>query len=260
MAVKEKRLYRLRADDAFNRVGSNLEGQSIAQAFSTRRGIWISSDAKYLTQQLAQVSPKNTWNRLLLIAQDVTETRLELLSVYFRSIVTPVKGIKLLDPEELADVLDADQPEDYFIGGLVDFEDESLILYKGDLEPMVVPFAWFRTTPQGLEPDFNQFEVIDCGQTIGLGEYEAATDAILYEFSKDARKRMKSCALQSDDSLGAAIRRLRLQRGLSLKDFPNVSEKTLGRIERGEVKSPHSQTIANIASHLGVSPEALASY
>jgi DNA-binding Xre family transcriptional regulator len=260
MVAKEKRVFRLRADDAFDRVGSSVDDRAVAPAFSLRRGIWISSDAKYLTKQLIQLSPKNTWNRLLLLTQDINEASLELLGVYFRSIVSPVKGIKLLDAEELAEVLAADRPEDYFIGGLVDFEDKSLILYRGNLEPLVIPFDWFHTTPQGLKPDFHQFAVTDFGQTIGLGDYEAATDAILYEFSHDTRKRLKSRSLRSDDSLGAAIRRLRLQRGLSLKDFPKVSEKTLGRIERGEVKSPHRQTIETIAARLGVSPADLPSY
>ncbi|WP_017328408.1 helix-turn-helix domain-containing protein [Synechococcus sp. PCC 7336] len=260
MAVTEEKVYRYRVGAAFERVGSSLESQDVAEAMSKRRGIWISSDAEDLTKQLTQISPKDTWNRLLLLTPDIDKARLELLGVYFRSIVSPAKGIKLLESEELAEVLAADRPEDYFIGGLVDFADESLILYRGNLEPLVIPFDWFHTTPQGLQPDFHQFTVTDFGQTINLGDYEAASDAILYEFSRDARKRMKSRALASDDSLGAAIRRLRLQKNLSLKDFPNVSEKTLGRIERGEVEAPHQETIANIALHLGVSPEELESY
>ncbi|MEM6446764.1 MAG: helix-turn-helix transcriptional regulator [Cyanobacteria bacterium P01_D01_bin.123] len=260
MAVKEKRLFRLRADKAFDRVGACVEEQALEQVLSKRRGIWISSDAKYLTQQLVHIPPKNTWNRLLLLTRDVSEATLELLSVYFRSIVSTVKGIKLLENEELVEVLDTDHPEDYLIGGLADFEVDSLILYRGNLEPLVIPFAWFHTTPQGLEPDFHQFKVSDFGQTVSLGDYEAATDAILYEFAQDTRRRLKARTLELEDSLGAAIRRLRLQKGLSLKDFAPLSEKTIGRIERGEVESPNCKTIETIASHLGVSPNTLNSY
>ena len=71
---------------------------------------------------------------------------------------------------------------------------------------------------------------------------------------------MKKREVQQDRSFGGALRRLRLQRGLSRSDFGDLTEKTLARIERGEVKEPHGQTLRIIAERLGVKPHEIQSY
>jgi hypothetical protein len=53
---------------------------------------------------------------------------------------------------------------------------------------------WFRSAPR---PDFSAFSVVDSGQTIKLGDYEAATDAVLWEFDLDARARMQQRGMPS---------------------------------------------------------------
>jgi transcriptional regulator with XRE-family HTH domain len=63
-----------------------------------------------------------------------------------------------------------------------------------------------------------------------------------------------------DDSLGGSIRRLRELRGVRRSDFGAISEKTIARIERGEVEQPREGTVRTIARRLGVSPEELATY
>jgi transcriptional regulator with XRE-family HTH domain len=55
------------------------------------------------------------------------------------------------------------------------------------------------------------------------------------------------------------MRRLRKQRGLKLSDFGTL-EKTVARIERGEVKHPRKKTLKSIAKLLRVAPEQLAEY
>jgi hypothetical protein len=72
----------------------------------------------------------------------------------------------------------------YFIEGTVDFKNKVLILIQtGENKKNVyIPFSWFKSTPEGPEPDFYDFEIIDSGQTIRLGYYEAASDTILDEF------------------------------------------------------------------------------
>lgn len=102
--------------------------------------------------------------------------------------------------------------------------------------------------------------VRDGGQTIRLGEYEAAVDALLYEVDPGYRKRAKRRELELDDSFGGALRRLRLQRGLKRADFPEVSAKEIARIERGEVEKPHDRTLRSLAARLGVSPEEIRTY
>jgi transcriptional regulator with XRE-family HTH domain len=66
--------------------------------------------------------------------------------------------------------------------------------------------------------------------------------------------------VDSDRSLGGALRRLRLQKGLRQSDFPGVTAKEIARIERGEVKKPHQQTLAEIAKRMGVSADEISTY
>src|SRR4029077_16447600 len=121
--------------------------------------------------------------------------------------------------------------------------------------------TWFvgqgSTTPKA---DPQAFRVCDYGQTVRLGEFEAASDAILYEFDSDFRRRRKKELLNEDDSLGASIRRLRLQKSIQRTDFPGIAAKTVARIERNEIANPQSQTLAAIAARLGVKEADLRSY
>jgi lambda repressor-like predicted transcriptional regulator len=146
------------------------------------------------------------------------------------------------------------------IGGATSEGDEALILYRGDLERIVVPFKWFSVGSTSPEPDFRQLAVTDGGQTVRLGDYEAAVDAILYEFDPQYRRRAKKRLAEKDDSLGGALRRLRLQKGLRQNDFASVGAKVIARIERGEVKKPHQKTMTLIAKRLGVSPEEIGTF
>lgn len=70
----------------------------------------------------------------------------------------------------------------YFIEGCAHQEDELVELIRGDLTKLMIPFSWFTVSGDGLVPDFHDFQIIDCGQTVRLGKYEAAGDAILYDF------------------------------------------------------------------------------
>lgn len=135
-----------------------------------------------------------------------------------------------------------------------------MVLIRGDLTSLVVPFSWFVARPNGPKPDFADFEVIDSGQTIKLGGYEAAADAVLYEFDAEFRKQERKRRVSQDKSFGGALRRLRLQRGFGREDFPGLSAKTIARIERGDVKEPHGETLAAIAQRLGVRPEEIVTY
>lgn len=183
------------------------------------------------------------------------------LRTMFDIIVSPRDGIKLLEASELAEVLnDAEGRQDLFIGGAVDVAAEQIVLYRGDLSPLVVPWTWFKARSDGPRPNWRAFEVVDHGQTVKLGDYEAAADALLYEFDGEARKRMKARERQRDASFGGALRRLRLARGLRLSDFPGVPAKTVARIERGQVAKPHARTLKAIAKWLGVKPDEIASY
>ena len=123
----------------------------------------------------------------------------------------------------------------------------------------MIPFSWFRDAG-AQKPSGNNFAVIDFGQTIKVDDFEISSDAILYEHDDAYRKRAKARLLEHDDSLGGAIKRLRLQKGLTQKDFPGVTAKEIRRIERNEVRRPHGYTIEQIAKTLGVDVTDLTTY
>lgn len=234
--------------------------EAVREAFGrSRRGKWLAPRAASLSLLVDAAEAHHTWHRLLVLDKPSTARR-ELLSTLFRVVVAPGDGVRLLPTEEIAEVLAHKHPEDFFIGGVADAEDKALVLYRGSLERVVVPFLWFRTAPGGSKPKFDEFEVIDNGQTVRLGKYEAATDAILYEFDPEARARMKSNLVEKDTSFGGALRRLRLQRGVSRDGFRGITPKTIARIERGEVAKPQARTLARIAKKLGVEPDEIETF
>ena len=232
-----------------------------ARAFEQhwRRALWIAPRASAVGL-LARLSGRPRGDQRLLLLGPATGSRHGLLHAIFRFVVAPGNGVRLLPTEDIVDVLVSAEREDLLIGAAVDAEARSVVLYRGSLEPLVVPLAWFKARRGGPKPDPVDFEVIDSGQTVRLGPYEAATDAILYEFDADYRRRAKRRRLEGDRSLGGALRRLRIQKGLSRGDFPGISEKEVARIERGEVKRPHAETVAALAKRLGVRPDDVATY
>ncbi len=70
---------------------------------------------------------------------------------------------------------------DRFIGGSVDLKAKALTLLRGDITTVVAPFSIFPQSGDGTAPDFARLELLEYGRTIALGNYEASTDAILYE-------------------------------------------------------------------------------
>lgn len=233
---------------------------AVREAFGrSRRGMWLAPRAASLALLVQASEANDTWHRLLVLDEPSTARR-ELLSTLFRVVVAPGDGVRLLPAEEIVEVLADEHPEKFLIGGVVDADDKALVLYRGSLERVVVPFSWFRVAPRGVKPDFNDFEVIDGGQTVRLGKYEAAADAILYEFDPEARARMKRNQVQVDGSFGGALRRLRLQRGVRRDGFSGITAKTIARIERGDVAKPHAKTLARIAKKLGVKSDEIETY
>jgi len=183
-----------------------------------------------------------------------------LVHAHFRYAVSVGEGVQLLPITELIEVLGSDNRADLFLGGVVLAALSSLLLYRGNLEPITIPLDWFVSRPGSPEPDVSNFAVTDYGQTIRLGGYEAATDAILYEFDEDYRTRARKRRLEQDQSIGGSIRRLRLQKGLRQSDFPGVTAKEIARIELGKVKRPHRETLERIANRTGVPVDQLESY
>jgi DNA-binding Xre family transcriptional regulator len=227
----------------------------------TRRPhVWISDSASDFAPLANRVHESRGELRLLLLSDKVRPAQKEYLDTFFRCVLTLETVNKFLPTQEFVVAMNAPERNDLFIAGAVDLVDRVLILYRGNLDRLIVPFAWFTGTKSLVEPDFEDFAPTDFGQTIRLGSYEASTDAILYEFDPEYRRRAKQRELHQDESFGAALRRLRLARGLSRDDFPGISGRTIARIERGEVERPREGTLHQIARRLGVTPEEIPTY
>lgn len=224
------------------------------------RSVWIAPDAPAAGLLLGSLGGSPRGDRRLLLAGRVDGSRLGILHAFFSTVVAVEEGVKLLPVEELVEVLSSQNRADLFIGAATDPDADLVLLYRGDLQPLVVPLEWFRRRQGGPRPALSDVEIIDYGQGVRLGQYEAASDAILYELDPGYRRRAKEVEIEQDRSFGGSLRRLRLQRGLSRSDFPGVSEKSIARIERGEVESPQVRTLARIAERLRVSPDEISSY
>lgn len=223
------------------------------------RSVWVASSSEALAALTKDVHEAKR-DRRLLVLDEVEDVTQHLYSAYFRYVVTASDRLRLLPFDELAEVLTSPDKAERFIGGAYDAVGEAVLLYRGNVEPLVVPITWFRNSSSRARVDAHALCIVDYGQTIRLGKFEASADAILYEFDADYRRTARKRALAEDASLGASIRRLRLQRGLSREDFPGITAKALARVERNEVRTPRARTCAIIAKTLGVHVDALGSY
>jgi lambda repressor-like predicted transcriptional regulator len=184
------------------------------------------------------------------------------LNSCFRRLAGVAPDSKLLPLEELLDVLSAPQTEaaNLFIAGVADLGSQTLALTRGNLKTIAVPWSMFEPSGHGIQPDFSRLSLTDYGHTVRLGDYEAASDAILYEADPEYRRRNRKKLLAEEKTFGASLRRLRIQKGLSRDDFAPLSPKTIARIERNEVERPHGETLRTIADRLGVEPGEVESY
>lgn len=135
-----------------------------------------------------------------------------------------------------------------------------VLVYRGSFEPILVPFDVFRPAGNGLVPNFDDFAITDSGQTLRLGEYEAAVDVVLYDRDPQYRKRAKALEIERDTSFGGALKRLRLLRGLAQTDFAPISEREVRRIESNDVTTLHPRNRKVIAERLGVPFSEIGSY
>ena len=229
-------------------------------ATTTPNSIWIVPRQSDMLL-LGNITGKPRGNHRLLCLEPTIGPMKHYLYAKFSRVVSPDDELKLLPLEEIAEIFASPDSEDYFIGGTVDKENGSVILYRGNVEPITLPLSWFEAGPNSPQPDPDDFEIIDFGQTVRLGKFEAGTEAILYEFDPLFRRRDKERRIGTDDSFGGALRRLRLQKGLKQSDFsPDISTKEIGRIERGEVQTVHKRTRETLARYLGVAPEEIETY
>lgn len=89
-----------------------------------------------------------------------------------------------LPAKTIVEIQETGHPEDYAIYGVINTDLESMYIACGDYRFIKVPISIFEPTANGIAPDFTDFEITDCGQTLRFGSYEAAFDAVLAECSE----------------------------------------------------------------------------
>ena len=242
------------------RVVSSMSGLRDSVTQATKDTLWVSYD-KVLTEALLKIvaGPPRSLGKALLIHK-LNPLSFPALTGCFKRFAF-ASNQDSLPPDELAEALLAENLPDLFIGGSVDSANQTITLWRGNLEPLTVPFSTFEKSGDDIEPDFERFSVADSGQTVRLGDYEAAADALLYEFDPEYRRRISNERQQSERTFGASLRRLRKQLGLRRDDFqPRVAAKTIARIEQGLVNRIQQQTLLSIADRLRVNPDEIENY
>lgn len=237
-----------------------LRAEYLERRGDRRRDVWIAGSADCFQDLRTVVTEPKGNLRLLLLDPELPKVRKEFLDTLFEYVFVPDTCVTALRRGELIEVLQAPNRDDLVIGVIVDPEDDVLVLIRGNLDRLLVPGEMLCRGNGTETPDFDDVSLLDHGHTLRFGEFEASVDAILYELDPEYRRRAKRRLLQRDDSFGGALRRLRLQRALTQQDFePEVSARTIRRIEKGEVE-PRRATIQAIADRLSVAPEEIQSF
>jgi len=248
----------LHGSQRFRRITS---AATVREAYDTAppKSLWLILSSAALAV-LTSVKPQSSRDQRLLCLTSISPSSQHLIGAYFQPWLALSEDLAALEPDVLREVVRSADSRDRIIAAAYDAESAAIVLYRGNLDRIVVPLAWFASMASGAVADPAKLAVIDYGQTVSLGAFEASTDAILYEFDDEYRKTMRRRALAQDMSFGGSLRRLRLQRGLTQHDFPGVTAKTIARIERGAVATPHAATLAVVAKRLDVAVADLATY
>lgn len=225
-----------------------------------RHHIWVAlheESAHWLGRALASLGSATTDAPLLLFCP----VTCELLSALYSGFKVVVAGAQAaLAPDELRGVLRTAHPGDYCVAAAFHAAEDHVVLWRGDFTSVVLALEPLRAEKAGSPVEPERLAILDHGQTIALGAYELSVDALLYERDPKYRRRANARRLDRDDSLGGCLRRLRLLRRVPRDGFQGLSEKTIARIERGEVTRPHERTLNRIANRLGVNPDEILSY
>ena len=225
--------------------------------------LWVSLDSSLLVKAIESWLPQaRNGGRLghLLMLEPPEHSQVPLLRSLFDRVSGDEPCFEFLPLDELLEVLSApaEVARDLILGGSVDHEVRALVLVRGDLSTVVAPFSAFKPAG-GAVPDFRGLAFTDSGHTVRLGEYEAATDAILYRVDAGYRRRLNRSRRAEEQGFGPSLRRIRKQLGIARTEFPGLSPKTIARIERGEAE-PRERTRRVIEKKLKMSSEQIATY
>jgi hypothetical protein len=82
----------------------------------------------------------------------------------------------IVSDADLVEINASPHPERYVVAGALDLSKKRLSLIKGDLSVLDLSIEIFKM--RLCAPDFTRFSIIDCGQTLAFGEYQAAVDSL----------------------------------------------------------------------------------
>lgn len=228
--------------------------------------VWLAENRKSLwslTREALGLHPsgRTSLGTLIALTEPKPSSLPTLSSIFARVILGHDHGrYHFLPRAELLEVLGVAHPDEYFIAWAYDDESHVVNLLRGDFTSLAIPESWFTPSPTGEHPDFSDISIVDYGQALKLGAYEASGDAILYEFDARYRSRLRQYLEMHEQGFGPSLRRLRKQKGLRLSDFSPLSEKQMRRIEKGEVKRLHLKTREILSETLGVPFDEIETY
>jgi hypothetical protein len=230
-----------------------------ALARPSRHQVWVLRSERTIADLIRAMSiaaPRVRGARLISYARPQPVAARVIESAFVRVLL----GARaMVDLRDLTGILRSGHPEDYCVGAEWDEGTSTLALWRGDLSVLVVSRSAFPARG-GVAADPSKLSIEDGGQTIRMGEYEASVDAILMERDPVHRRRARKRMIREERTLGGSLRRLRLSRGVGRADFPGLDEKTVARIERGEVARPQRRTLKIIARRLGVAVEEIGEF
>jgi hypothetical protein len=217
------------------------------------RDVWIVRSARglrALLRAIGEAEPGVRRARLVSYAAAEPSTA-HVLSAAFERALMPCEAMVGLS--DLREILAAEHPEDLAVAAAWEPLSDSVAVWRGDLSVLLLGRDTLPDDP--ARP--GTLAVVDCGQTLRVGTFEISLDAVLFESDAAYRRRARRRMIREERGLGPSIRRLRLLRGVRRDDFPGLDEKTVARIERGEVTRPRRATLAVIAKRLDVGADEL---
>lgn len=258
--VMNQTMGRKQFPSAISKVITSVEDLKTSMAVATKYSLWICHD-KYLTLSLLRsVSwPSPSLGDAVFLHSMLPQSLPTVANCFTRFAYLARAGF--LPITELTDALCAVNKADLFIGGTVDHDSKTVTFWRGNFQTITVSMTSFEKSGDGTVPDFSKLLITDGGQSVQLGKYEAAVSAILYEFDPEYRRRIGKLRERNEQSFGASLRRLRKQKGLKRDDFsPNISSKTIARIELGHVTQIRPKTLGLLAKRLGVKVEEIGQF
>ena len=139
---------------------------------------WAIAELKNAQEEIKEdAGIMNIWRRRTTQAENKAENLEEILDVE-RKLKKKLKWL----PEYQYQLAKCQRDKaSRILGGIQDFKKNELILVRGDFHVFRASFSSFKPSGDGTTPDFKKLDFIDGGFTVVLGEYQAASDAILEE-------------------------------------------------------------------------------